>query len=656
MARPKDVRFFEVPLPENLPPNLEWLRLYHEHSAQLSQYLTDRGAKSTAYHAAIRYLTEFRHHLVESGSEYTPEAAISWFEKSGFHDKGTKVTIFRLSDLYQYGSVQPPNAFPVAIPYRNELHEPWKTILDGYISSLSNKDCWNEAIRSHLARFLYRIQTKGVQNPEEITFELLEEYLQNDFHVSKSSTSKYTHAICGFLHFMAEKNMCGHGLGWYPYYRMQNRVVHISDLTANQIERLEAARIESMDFPSEEFAAVIPDFLHRISILGYSKTPRKTASYTLQNLLLFLEMNGLGYHPVIAAVWLENEHKRINSSGWKQSRRILNLFEVYTVEGDVIPQLIFREKPLLSDGLPIWCKIKLDAFLLQKTREGWESSTLCMYRSSVTRFCLFLCAEGFTSFSEVDATSISAFNRADKHLSAEGKNAYNVKIRSFLQFLERNQDIPYGLHMALYCTAANREKFVVTLTDEEVNEIRDSQTEYTTPMQLRHRAIVLLGTKMGIRASDIVEIKLQDINWEKQTIGFIQEKTSHEVNLPMPTVVGNAIFLYLTKGRPQTESEYLFVKHRVPFDSLNRVACLKALKTMLPNRNVPRSGFHVTRKTYATEKLRKGATRQKISELLGQKDTSSLHHYLYLDSERMRQCPLTLEDVNLGMEGNRYGI
>lgn len=43
-------------------------------------------------------------------------------------------------------------------------------------------------------------------------------------------------------------------------------------------------------------------------------------------------------------------------------------------------------------------------------------------------------------------------------------------------------------------------------------------------MQLRHRAIVLLGTKMGIRASDIVEIKLQDINWEKQTIGFIQEK------------------------------------------------------------------------------------------------------------------------------------
>ncbi len=130
MARPTDVRFFEVPLPENLPPNLEWMRLYQENSAQLSQYLTEHGAKSTAYHAAIRCLSELRHHLVESGSEYTPDAAVTWFNNSGFHDKGTKVTLFRFADLYQYGSVQPPNAFPMALPYRNELHEPWKTTYD----------------------------------------------------------------------------------------------------------------------------------------------------------------------------------------------------------------------------------------------------------------------------------------------------------------------------------------------------------------------------------------------------------------------------------------------------------------------------------------------------------------------------------------------
>ncbi len=656
MARPTDLHFFEVPLPDNLPPNLEWMRLYHEHSAQLSHYLTERGAKSTAYHAAIRCITELRLYLVKTGIEYTPEAAISWFEDSGFHDKATKVTVFRLSDLYQYGTVQPLNAFPVALPYRNELHETWSTILDGYISSLPGESGWNDEIEMYLARFLYRIQTKGVQSPNEITFEVLEEYLQNDFHVSKQSASNYTHAICRFLQFMSEKRLCSHGLGWYPYYRMQNRILRISNLTAAQIERLEAVRIESLEFPSEEFAAVIPDFLNRISNLGYSKSPQKTARYTLQNLLLFLEMHGLGYHPVIASIWLENEHNRINSSGWKQSRRILNLFEVYTIEGDIIPQLLFRNKTLLSDGLPAWCKTQLDAFLSQKAREDWKSSTLCMYRSSVTRFCLFLCAKGFTSFSEVDAASISDFNRADKHLSAEGKNAYNTRIRAFLQFLERNQDIPFGLHLALFCTADKRESLVVTLTDEEVNEIQDSQTDYKTPMQLRHRAIVLLGIKMGIRASDIVEIKLQNIDWEKQTICFVQEKTTHEICLPMPTIVGNAIYLYLTKGRPQTESESLFVKHRVPFDSLNRGACLKALKTMLPNRNVPRSGFHVTRKTYATEKLRKGAARQTISELLGQRDTSSLHHYLHLDTERMRQCPLALKEVNLCMEGNRYEI
>ena len=136
---------------------------------------------------------------------------------------------------------------------------------------------------------------------------------------------------------------------------------------------------------------------------------------------------------------------------------------MYTIEGDVIPQLFFRQKPLLSDGLPDWCKSRLDDFLSQKKREGWESSTIAMYRSCATRFCLYLCAKGFASFSDVSAATVTAFNRADKHLSAEGKNAYNVRIRNFLQFLERNGDMPYGIHKALFCIAAKNEK-IVTVT------------------------------------------------------------------------------------------------------------------------------------------------------------------------------------------------
>ena len=656
MARPLGIRFFEVPLPEDLPPNLEWLRLYHHNSKALIGYLSQQGAGSTAYHATLRCLAQLRQYLIESKTEYSSSAALEWLEKDDFSDKGTMVTLQRLSDLYQYGYIQPIHAFPIARPYYNELDNPWREHLDSFLSSLPIKESSFQQKKCSLARFLYRMQEKGIQNVDQISFALLEEYCSKEAHSSHKLEGRYTYVIGEFILFMADKGLCSHGIGWYPYFRMHNRILRFSDLTADQVERIEAVRDESQDFSAEEFAAVIPDFLDRYQSLGYTNTPQKVAKSTLMHLLLFLSMHDLGYHPIIAEVWLEHEKTRVKSSGWKQCRRVLHLFEVYTAEGDVIPQLYFREKPLLSDGLPDWCKSQLDAFLVQKTREGWAASTLCMYRSSVTRFCFFLCAEGLTSFSEINAACISSFNRKDKHLTAEGKNAYNVRIRAFLQFLERSKVIPYGLHMALYCTAESHENTVITLTDEEITGIRNAHANCITPIQLRNRAIVLLGVKMGIRAIDIVRIRLQDIDWDEQVIRFIQKKTVHEVRLPMPTVVGNAIYLYLKEGRPQTDSDFLFVKHHVPFNSLSRSACLKALKETLPNRNVPRSGFHVTRKTYATEKLRKGTARQTIAELLGHQDTSSLHQYLSLDIEHMRQCPLTLENTNLTLEENRYGI
>ncbi|MBR3429453.1 MAG: tyrosine-type recombinase/integrase [Clostridia bacterium] len=656
MARPVGIRFYEIPLPTNLPPNLQWMHLYHQNCEQLACYLVEHGAGSTARNVALHCLQNLRDFLVTANHGYSSETALRWFEQSDFKNKGALVTLHRLSDLYQYGTVQPIHAFPVALPYCQGLFEVWKNILDDYLSTLLLKPSAITQIRRCISRFFYRMQERGVKCPSEISFIHLETYYREEAHITHNETARYTYNVSDILLFMAEKGMCHHALAWYLFFRMQGRVLHLKELSSDQVQRIDAARTESLNFPAEDFAAVIPDFLKRLENLGYGKTNRNVTKYTLLSLLVFIELHDLGYHPAVAEIWLEKERSRKGGSGWKQNRRILQLFEVYTLEGDIIPQLFFRQKPLLSDGLPDWCKSQLEDFLLQKKREGWESSTIAMYRSCTTRFCLYLCTKGLSSFSEVTAATVTAFNRADKHLSTEGKNAYNVRIRNFLQFLERNGDIPYGIHVALFCIAAKNEKIVVTLTEEELSEMREAHTNCTTPMQLRNKAMVLFGTKMGIRASDIVRIQIQDINWNERTITFVQKKTSHEAKLPMPDDVGNAIFFYLRDGRPKTGSPFLFVRHRAPFTALDRIACVRALKVALPGRNVPRSGFHVTRKTFATGRLRAGTNRQTISELLGQRDTSSLNHYLYLDSERMKQCPIMLSSVNLEMAGDRYGI
>lgn len=654
MSRPRKILFYESTTLVDVSPGQEWLKAFDYNSHQVVDYLVKKGVGNTVYYGTINCLEKFRNYLLQQKLCYSVKESKKWFENTGPYPKGYQTALYRLQDIYDNGMIQPVNAFPVLFPYYANLTGLWKKELDDYLETLDHKNSSLTQIRNCISRFLYRIQDTGFKHPSELSYDSIEEYLQVDEHRSLDSDARYTYSIGDILVFMADRGLCTHGIGWYPYFRMHEKILRMEDLTESQIRCIESIRLESLDFPLEEFADLIPGFIERFRIFGYSKSPCNAAKFTLYNFLVFLEMHELGYHPDIASVWLEQKKTSSENAGWKQNRRILDLFELYTTEGDVIPETIFRKKALLYDKLPAWCKYELDNFLNQKKKEGWEVSTLCMYRSAATRFCEFLVNKEQHSFSTVTPQIIKDFNRADRHLTVEGKNAYNVRIRKFLKFLERKEILPYGLHQALYCTAAVKEKIVITLSKEEKAEISRKHKMSNTQIELRNRAILLLGMKMGLRSSDIVKIELQDINWNCQTIRILQKKTCHEIELPMPTEVGNAIYLYIKNARPKTDCRSVFIKTRAPFDTVKRGVCLHALKSTLPERDCAGSGFHVTRKTFATDQICMEVGRHTIADMLGQRDTSSLSHYLNLDSGRMLMCPLSLLETGLAMKGERY--
>ena len=656
MARPRNICFYEREILSPLLESQQWLTDYHKNSQRLVDYMVEKGAGSTAYYATIRCLTSLREYLLQEEEPYTAEKAQQWFIETGPYPKGYQATLSRIADLIYLGDIQPLNAFPRALPYKEKLIEPWRSILEGFLATTDYKKSSLIQVKNFISRFLYKIQKEGISKPSDITFGLLEEYCLKDFHSSDSSKARYTYAIGDILLYMADQGLCIHGLGWYPYFRMHKRIVLLSDLTDDQNSAIEALREESLDFPAEEYAELIPDFLERYIASGYSKTPCITARYVLYNLLLFLEMHGLGYNQKIAEIWLEHEKKLHKGTGWCQASRVLYIFDLYLQEGDVIPQSINRTRPLLSSTLPVWCQEVLFGYLALKKKEGSEKSTINMIRSSITRFCSFLAGTGLKDFSEISAECLKEFNSWDTHYTAEGKNAYNVRIRKFIKYLERKGTLPYGTHQALGCTAAAKEKIVVTLTSEEKDAVKEKLATSQSPLELRDKAIMLLGIRMGLRSSDIVAILLEDIDWDKQALRVIQEKTNHEILLPMPTDVGNAIYRYLVNGRAndRTSSRHLFIKTKVPYDSMKCGICQAVLRRILPDRSVHGSGFHVTRKTFATERLCRGTGKQGIADLLGHKNTLSLSYYLSLDEERMRMCPLSLTETGLVMEGGRY--
>ena len=108
-------------------------------------------------------------------------------------------------------------------------------------------------------------------------------------------------------------------------------------------------------------------------------------------------------------------------------------------------------------------------------------------------------------------------------------------------------------------------------------------------------------------------------------------------------------------GIDVSDNPKVFLRSKAPYCELeSTVACTTALEKALPERKVEGSGFHVTRKTFATNKLRGGADPDEVKEMLGHRDRANVHKYLSLDECRMKLCCMDLGERSIRMEG-RFG-
>lgn len=98
----------------------------------------------------------------------------------------------------------------------------------------------------------------------------------------------------------------------------------------------------------------------------------------------------------------------------------------------------------------------------------------------------------------------------------------------------------------------------------------------------------------------------------------------------------------------------MFLSLCAPYHPVGSGAAYKALHTALPDREIPRSGFHVLRKTFATALLNRGSNPTEIADMLGHADMANVHKYLSLDEKRMQLCSLSPSDFGIPLEAD-YG-
>jgi site-specific recombinase XerD len=175
------------------------------------------------------------------------------------------------------------------------------------------------------------------------------------------------------------------------------------------------------------------------------------------------------------------------------------------------------------------------------------------------------------------------------------------------------------------------------LSAEQVNRLI-AACDGDTGARRRDRAIVLLLARLGLRAGDVAQLRLADIEWEAGSLR-VTGKSRYEVRLPLPQDVGDAIAGYL-ECRPSHPSDRVFLRTIAPcrpFENGDGISSL--VKRLMKRAGIvtPVKGAHVLRHTAATEMLRHGVPLEKIGLVLRHRGVDTTATYAKADVALLKQ-------------------
>jgi site-specific recombinase XerD len=179
------------------------------------------------------------------------------------------------------------------------------------------------------------------------------------------------------------------------------------------------------------------------------------------------------------------------------------------------------------------------------------------------------------------------------------------------------------------------------LTAEEVERVVRG-CERDTPVARRDHAIVLLLARLGLRASEVITLELDDIDWRAGELKVRGKGGLHDC-LPLPVDVGEALASYLRHHRPPCTTRRLFVRTRAPHRGFANPSSLSTIVRRAMNRaglHPDFQGAHVLRHSLATGMLRCGASLDEIGEVLRHRAPSSTEIYAKVDVQGLRSLAL----------------
>jgi integrase len=214
-----------------------------------------------------------------------------------------------------------------------------------------------------------------------------------------------------------------------------------------------------------------------------------------------------------------------------------------------------------------------------------------------------------------------------------------TSLRVFLRYLIVHGQCQTDLDKAVPAYASWRlAEMPRYLTAEQVHRLI-AACDGSSPERRRDRAIIILLARLGLRAGDVAQLRIADIEWETGTLR-VSGKGRYQVRLPLPQEVGDAILDYVECRPPVPDTDHIFVRNIAPFRPFIRGDGVSGVVKRAMKRAgimTPAKGAHVLRHTAATEMLRYGVPLDRIALVLRHRGIDTTAYYAKADVNLLKQ-------------------
>jgi len=287
-------------------------------------------------------------------------------------------------------------------------------------------------------------------------------------------------------------------------------------------------------------------------------------------------------------------------------------------------------------------KTKSEKFIQQfadyiRVERGLAVNTIKSYSRDLVDFALFI--ENWSLDSVLEATRLDVArylaHLRQRELSSSTVDRKTDAIKSLYRFLKAERYITDD-PTRLIESPRSWSKTPIVLSIEEVQSLLD-QPDTSKPLGLRNKMILEVMYATGLRVSEIIELRITDLNPE---VGYVRclGKGNKERVVPVGSEALAAVKEYMDSGRPllHPKGDYLLVNYRG--EKITRDGVLKIIRKIAKSAGIMKSiSPHTLRHCFATHLLERGADLRSLQEMLGHADIATTQIYTHVNGKRLRE-------------------